>query len=93
MRIAVRLLLGAVVVVGILFLFVFPTRTLLEQDRQISVTQRQISLLQRENGVLSRRAAALDNPSAVERIAREQYGLVRPGQKEYIVLPAASGHK
>lgn len=91
MRRTVWLLLASVAVVGILMLFVFPTRTLLEQDHQISTTEHQIAVLDKENATLRRRAASLDNPAALEQLARREYGLVMPGQKAYDVVPASKG--
>jgi cell division protein FtsB len=85
MRTAVRALLGAVVLAALVLLFVFPVRTLIDQGRQISATEHQLLVLDHENAVLSRRASALEQPSTVERIAREQYGMVMPGQRSYAV--------
>jgi cell division protein FtsL len=87
-RRTVWLLLAAVTAVGILILFVFPTRTLLEQNREIASTQSEITALDHENAVLRARAAALEDPAQVARIARQQYGLVMPGQKAYAIVAA-----
>jgi cell division protein FtsB len=91
MRRAVRALLVAVVVGGIVFLFVLPGRTWLEQGRAISKAQSQVSALAQENQTLTKRAADLQSTSYVERLARQEYGLVMPGEKAYgILIPAAT---
>lgn len=90
MRRAVWLFIASILSVGVLLLFVFPTRTLLQQDREIAAVHHQIAVLQAEDASLRARAASLTRPSTVERIARQQYGLVKPGQKEYVILPAAA---
>ena len=45
-------------------------------------------MLQRENELLEQRITVLKTDAEVERIAREQYNLVRPGEEAYAVLPA-----
>ena len=90
MRNAVWLLLVSVVSVGILLLFVFPTRTLVQQRHQISAVQHQISVLDAENAHLRRTVASLHQPATIERIASKEFGLVMKGQKAYAVLPSSS---
>ena len=89
MRRAVRLLLLAVTVGGIVFLFVLPGRIWLAQGRAASVAHRQDSALAQENAALTKRLAQLRNPAYVEQIARREYGLVLPGEQAYAVLPPA----
>jgi cell division protein FtsB len=84
-------LLVAVVVGGIVFLFVLPGRTWLDQGRAMSKTQRQLSVLSQENQALSKRAADLQSTAYVKQLARQEYGLVMPGEKVYgILFPANS---
>ena len=44
--------------------------------------------LRERNDALEDRAARLRDPREIEQLAREQYGLVRPGEEPYVVLPA-----
>jgi cell division protein FtsB len=81
--------LGVLVLVGLLFAFGYPTRTFLQQRSQISATQKQLVDLQRATAALSRQSQQLRGDAAVTRIAREQYGLVRPGEVPYVLVPAA----
>ena len=91
MRRAVWALLVAVVVGGIVFLFVLPGRTWLDQGRAMSKSERQLAVLSQENQALTKRAADLQSTAYVEQLARQEYGLVLPGEKAYgILFPAES---
>jgi cell division protein FtsB len=87
MRRAVRLLLVAVAAGGIVFLFVLPGRIWLAQQRDSSVAQRQLRVLSRENAALQKRAGQLQNTGYIAQIARQQYGLVMPGEQAYVIVP------
>jgi len=79
----------AVVLLGALALTVsgiLPFRQLVSQQRQIERSQDQLTALERENQVLSDDIAMLGTDAEIERIAREQYGLVRPGEVAYVVV-------
>lgn len=90
MRRALRLLIAGVVVAGILLLFVLPGRTFLSQAHSLSATQRQLNALTAENAKLQVEAKDLQSNSRIEQIAREDYGLVMPGQRAYAVIPSAA---
>lgn len=81
------MLLAAVTVGGIVFLFVLPGRIWLAQQRDTSVAQRQLSVLSHENAILAKRAAQLQNQAYIEQIARQRYGLTMPGEQAYDILP------
>jgi cell division protein FtsB len=85
-----RLLLFAFTAIGVLLLFVFPARTLINQRRDIASTQSHISALTQENSRLAARAKSLSGPATIEQIAHQDYGLVMPGQQAYTILPKAS---
>jgi cell division protein FtsB/cell division protein DivIC len=79
----------AVVLLGALALTVsgiLPFRQLVSQQRQIDRTQDQLAALQQENEVLSEDIEMLGTDAEIERIAREQYGLVKPGEVAYVVV-------
>ncbi|MEA2023064.1 MAG: septum formation initiator family protein [Actinomycetota bacterium] len=79
----------AVVLLGALALTVsgiFPFRQLVSQQRQIEHTQEQLAALESENQVLVEDIEMLSTDAEIERIAREQYGLVRPGEVGYVVV-------
>ena len=79
--------LGSVVLVGVLFTAVFPTRTYLTQRASIARAEEQLSVLGEQNAALEARAKALQSDAEIERLAREQYNLVKPGEEAYAVLP------
>ena len=79
---------ASVVLVGILFLFVFPTRTYLGQRQELDAAERRAEILSKENAELAARVKRLNTDAEIERLAREQYNLVRPGEEAYAILPA-----
>ena len=78
----------ALAAVGVLFLFVFPARTYLSQRQQLAAATARVKVLATENGRLTDEASKLHNDAEIERLAREQYGLVRPGEEAYAILPS-----
>ncbi|MDP9070749.1 MAG: septum formation initiator family protein [Actinomycetota bacterium] len=87
MRRAAWLLVVSVVLVGILFVAVFPTRTYLTQRRDLAATERRLEVLSDQNEELAARVQRLNTDAEIERLAREQYNLVRPGEEAYAILP------
>jgi cell division protein FtsB len=82
-----RIMVAAVVFVGFLFGAVFPTRTYLAQRRDIAAASHRLELFTEQNGRLEAEAARLRSDQEIERIARERYNLVRPGEEAYAVVP------
>lgn len=79
--VAVLLLVGlAIVLAG-----VFPFRQLIAQERLVDNTQAKLDALVVENSAIQNQIDAIQSPTELERIAREQYGMVRPGETSYIV--------
>ena len=64
-----------------------PTRQLLEQRARIAEMSSDLRLIQRANVELARDARRLEDPAYLERQARAQMGLVRPGETTYVVMP------
>ncbi len=58
---------------------------MIAQQRQVDQTQARLNSLLEDNVRLEDTVVALNSPLAIERIAREQYGLVRPGETGYKV--------
>jgi cell division protein FtsB len=87
-----RWALAAVVVVGVMLLFVLPGRTYLAQRQSLATTQARLNLLSRENAKLAQRAQQLQDPAQIEQIARADYGLVMPNQQAYTILPTRQGN-
>ena len=79
--VVVLLLVGlAIVLAG-----VFPFRQLIAQERLVDNTRTQLDALVAGNESLQAQIDAVQSPAELERIAREQYGMVRPGELSYIV--------
>jgi cell division protein FtsL len=65
---------------------VLPFRQIIAQQRSVDLAQQQLDALVEENRRLEHQIAALQSPQEVERLAREQFGLVRPGDIAYVVV-------
>lgn len=89
MRSAVKAGLAVVVLLAAAYFFVYPARTYLGQKSAIASEQQTIAVLKAENGKLSALSKDLNSNSTIEQIARQDYGLVKPGQQAFMVLPAA----
>ncbi len=86
-----RVLLWGVLVVGgiaFLFAFVYPTRTWIQQRRDLNAAEQRLEVLQRSTQQLKQRNDRLDSDAEVERRARDDYGMVRPGETAYVLVPA-----
>lgn len=77
----VFLMLLVVAVAGI-----FPFRQLLAQERAVDLAQAQLDALVEENLRLEQQIAALNTDEEVERLAREQFGFVMPGDVGYVAV-------
>lgn len=84
-------LVGGVVFVALLaFFFAYPTRSLWDQERDLSRTRSQLAALQHENEQLVAQRQRLQRPAEIERVARHRYNMVRPGERAYSVVPPAA---
>jgi len=79
---------AAVATIAALAVYVFPTRTWLDQRAALGETGAELTELRAERAALEERVAELDDDDRIEEIARSQYGLVKPGEEAYAVLPA-----
>jgi cell division protein FtsB len=80
--------LTAVVVLGILALGIGPARMHLEREGEVRAAEAE---LERLTGLVESNAAqieALDTDAELERVARRDFRLARPGEEIYQVLPA-----
>lgn len=80
--------IAALLVLGVLGgMLVEPTRQLMEQKERLSESAAQLHGLESTNTSLERRIERLQDPDFIEQKAREQAGLVRPGETLYVVVP------
>jgi cell division protein FtsB len=68
---------------------IFPFRQIIADRRSVSLAQEQLLALRAENEHLEAQVAVLETDEEVERLAREQFGLVRPGEIAYVVVSPA----
>ena len=80
----------AVLVVGALVaaLFVLPVRAWLGQRRALAEAEEQLDVIWRENKRLEGVYDELQTDEVIEQQAREQFGLIKPGEQALSVLPA-----
>jgi cell division protein FtsB len=90
MRKALKIALALLVLGGATYLFAFPARTYWAQERSIAIEQREASALRAEDQKLAAESASLQTNATIEQIARQDYGLVEPGQQAFTVLPPAN---
>ncbi len=83
-----RLFIASLVVAGILFTFANPARTWFDQRQEIAAARERNIVLDEQSQELRARAATLRTDDEIERIAREEYGLVKPGEEAFGILPA-----
>jgi cell division protein FtsL len=76
-------------VVAMLFAFVYPTSTFLQQRSELGAAHTRLARLESETRRLEAESKKLQGDAEVERLAREQYGLVRPGETPYVLVPEA----
>ena len=91
MRRLTRLCLYAVagaVLCAVLAFAVFPTSTFLDQRTDTAEAAERLSVLRQQNAAYEERIERLETAEEIERLAREQYNLVFPGEEAYAVLPA-----
>ena len=82
-----RLALIALALAAFLFLFVFPTRSYLQQRRQVANAQHDVDVLKQQNQKLVVEAQKLQSNAEVERRARQEFNMAYPGEQVYKVLP------
>jgi len=83
------LVVGSIALAAVLFLFVLPSRTYLAQRQSLAAAETRLKVFRDENAQLAAQASQLQTSSDIQRIAREQYGLVMPGEKAYVIVPAS----
>ena len=79
---------GGAAVLGALAVGLFPTQTFLDQRSATAEAQQRLAVLRAQNEAFEERLERLGSGDEIERLAREQYNLVYPGEEAYAVLPA-----
>lgn len=79
---------GSAALFGVLAVAVFPTSTYLDQRGDTSEAEQRLAVLRDQNEAYEERVQRLQTAEEIERLAREQYNLVFPGEEAYAVLPS-----
>ena len=80
-----KVILYAAFVGLLLASYVTPLQQIFESKSHISALQADIGQLEKDNAAKKRLIEELQTPAGVERAAREHYGMIKPGEKVYIV--------
>ena len=75
-----------VVALAVAAVDVFPVRQLIAQNREREEVEARLAEVRAQNAQLEREIEALHSPTAIERIARADFGYVRPGEVSYVVI-------
>ncbi len=86
----IGLVVGSIALAAVLFLFVLPSRTYLAQRHSLSAAETRLKVFSDQNATLAAAASRLQSDAEIERLARQRYGLVKPGEKAYVMAPAPS---
>ena len=76
--------------IGLIAVTMFPLRQYLNQRNDITSARQRLVVITQENQHLAAQAQALNTDAEIERVAREQYHLVKPGENAYAVLPPSA---
>ena len=94
MKLISRVLWGSLVtavVIGALFVLVFPTRAFIDQRSAIASSKRELAEVEAEVASLNADVDRLRTPTEIERLARERFGLIIPGEQAYVLRPPQTG--
>ncbi len=76
------IVIGALAVTGIA-----PAQQMYDQKQLIETEKQKLAALTERNQTLQDRLDRSKDPAYMEKLAREQLGLVRPGETSYVVIP------
>jgi cell division protein FtsB len=71
--------------------YLSPLQDIVEERSSVSTLQADLEELNKENVARQRVVEGLETPEGVERAARERYGMIKSGEKVYIVSEDPEG--
>jgi cell division protein FtsB len=83
----VRLAIASLFLIGALFLFVFPTSSLLHQRGQLDDAHERLAVLKEQNRRLSEQSKRALSDEEIERLARARFNMVRPHEQAWAIVP------
>jgi cell division protein FtsB len=69
------------------FVMIMPIRTYFQVKHNYDAVSHQVSVLTQEAKSLSKQMNKLDSSQEIQSIAHQRYGLIKPNQEEFVVLP------
>ena len=75
---------------GLVAVTLFPLRQYLNQRHDVAAAKQRLAVITSENQHLASEIQALNTDAEIERVAREQYHLVKPGEDAYAILPPSA---
>ncbi len=79
-----------VVILAVFVFGVFPTGSYVEQRNELNRAIDELEQLEAENGDLQDRVARLESDEEIERVARQEFDMVKPEEESYLILPPGS---
>ena len=80
-----KVILYAALIGLLLASYMSPLQEIIESRSNIAQLESDISNLEKDNTAKTRLTQELETLEGVERAARERYGMIKPGEKVYIV--------
>lgn len=65
--------------------YIPPLQDILQNRAEIPVLEQKLQKAEMQNTARERLIKELNTPAGIERAARERYGMIRPGEKVYII--------
>jgi cell division protein FtsB len=87
LRPRLHITLLVITVIVMLSMAAAPARQVWSVNSQIAREEQRLEALREENARLEARLERLEDPDYLEKLARERLGLVKPGEKSYVVVP------
>lgn len=78
------------VILAVFVFGVFPTGSYVEQRNELNRAIDELEQLEADNHELRDRVERLESDEEIERVARQDFGLVRPQEESYLILPPGS---
>ena len=82
---AVKVVLYAAFLGMLLASYLSPLQQIFERRAEIPVLQAQLADTRAHNTEQRRLMKDMNTPEGIERVARQDYGMIRPGEKVYII--------
>ena len=67
--------------------YITPLQDILQSKADISALERKVQSAETHNAAQERLVRELNTPAGIERAARERYGMIKPGERVYIIPP------